>query len=235
MKFAVKYPALEARRCIICCEKNCPKSVKSDETSSLIFYAAMICLLHVKKSFTRTTNSFHRFYRYNNLLYNKALIRPDECYVSDITYLRTESGFVYLFLITDVFSRKIVGWDLSRNLSIEGGLQSLKKVLRGRNKNVSLIHYSDRGTQYCSKDYVKMLCNYKVAISMTEENHCYENSKAERVNGILKDEFLLDATFKDYPQALHAVRQAIETYNDVRSHWSLALKTPNEVHSKSAA
>lgn len=192
-------------------------------------------LVERKKSFTRTTNSFHRFYKYKNLLYEKILTRPNECYVSDITYLRTESGFVYLFLITDAFSRKIVGWDLSRSLSIEGGLKSLKKALRGRDKNVSLIHHSDRGIQYCSKDYVKILGKYKVEISMTQQNHCYENSKAERINGILKDEFLLDATFRDYAQTLRAVRQAIETYNSVRPHWALALKTPNEVHSKSAA
>ncbi len=192
-------------------------------------------LVERKKSFTRTTNSFHRFYKYKNLLYNRSLTRANECYVSDITYVRTESGFVYLFLITDAFSRKIVGWDLSRSLSIEGGLKSLKKALRGRDKSVPLIHHSDRGIQYCSNDYVKLLRRYKVTVSMTEENHCYENSKAERVNGILKDEFLLDATFKDYAQALRAVKQAVETYNTLRPHWALELKTPDEVHSKSAA
>lgn len=192
-------------------------------------------LVGQKKSFTRTTNSFHRFYKYKNLLYDKALERPNECYVSDITYLRTEGGFVYLFLITDAFSRKIVGWNLSHSLSIEGALKALKMALRGRDKSVSLIHHSDRGVQYCSNDYVKLLFKYRVAISMTQENHCYENSKAERVNGILKDEFLLDATFKDYLQTLRAVKQAIEIYNELRPHWALGLKTPNEVHSKQAA
>ena len=192
-------------------------------------------LVERKKNYTRTTDSYHRFYVYKNLLYDKTLTRPNECYVSDITYLRTDNGFVYLFLITDAYSRKIVGWSLSRSLSIEGGLKALRMALRQRKTFSSLIHHSDRGIQYCANDYVKELTKHNVDISMTEENHCYENSLAERVNGILKDEFLLDSTFKNYDQALRAVKQAVETYNELRPHWSLDLKTPNEVHLKSVA
>ena len=98
-----------------------------------------------------------------------------------------------------------------------------------------LIYHSDRGIQYCCNAYVKELNKHKVSISMTEENHCYENSLAERVNGILKDEFLLDSTFKDYNKTLRAVKEAITTYNQLRPHWSLDLKTPSDVHFKSAA
>jgi transposase InsO family protein len=192
-------------------------------------------LVKRKKSFTRTTDSYHRFRVYKNLLYNKTLTRSNECYVSDITYLRTDNGFVYLFLLTDAYSRKIVGWDLSRSLAIEGGLKALGMALRQRKTSGPLIHHSDRGIQYCCNAYVKRLKKHKVHISMTEENHCYENSLAERVNGILKDEFLLDSTFKNYKQALRATRQAIETYNELRPHWSLDLKTPNEVHLSNAA
>ena len=192
-------------------------------------------LVKRKKSYTRTTDSYHRFYKYKNLLYNKTLTRSNECYVSDITYLRTENGFVYLFLITDAYSRKIVGWDLSRSLAIEGGLKALNMALKQRKTRAPLIHHSDRGIQYCCNAYVEKLKKSKVNISMTEENHCYENSLAERVNGILKDEFLLDSTFKNYDQTLQAVKQAVKTYNELRPHWSLDLKTPNEVHLKSAA
>ena len=192
-------------------------------------------LVKRKKSYTRTTDSYHRFYKYKNLLYDKTLIRSNECYVSDITYLRTDIGFVYLFLITDAYSRKIVGWDLSNSLAIEGGLKALRMALRQRKGSNPLIHHSDRGIQYCATDYVNKLNKHNVDISMTEENHCYENSLAERVNGILKDEFLLDSTFKNYDQALRAVEQSVKTYNELRPHWSLDLKTPNEVHLKSAA
>ena len=192
-------------------------------------------LVKRKKSYTRTTNSYHRFRVHKNLLYDKILTRSNECYVSDITYLRTDNGFVYLFLLTDAYSRKIVGWDLSRSLAIEGGLKALNMALRQRKTRAPLIHHSDRGIQYCCNAYVKRLEKSKVDISMTEENHCYENSLAERVNGILKDEFLLDSTFKNHKQALRATRQAIKTYNEFRPHWSLYLKTPNEVHLKKAA
>ena len=192
-------------------------------------------LVKRKKSYTRTTDSYHRFYKYNNLLYNKTLTHSNECYVSDITYLRTDNGFVYLSLITDAYSRKIVGWNLSNSLAIEGALKALRMALRERKTTAPLIHHSDRGIQYCSNDYVRELTKHKVSISMTQENHCYENSLAERVNGILKDEFLLDITFKDYDQALRAVKQAVKTYNELRPHWSLDLKTPNEVHQEKAA
>lgn len=192
-------------------------------------------LVKRKKSYTRTTDSYHRFYKYKNLLYDKPLTRPNECYVSDITYLRTDNGFVYLFLITDAYSRKIVGWNLSHSLAIEGGLRALRMALRQRKTTAPLIHHSDRGIQYCCNAYIKELNKHKVSISMTEENHCYENSLAERVNGILKDEFLLDSTFKNYNQTLRAVKQAITTYNQLRPHWSLDLKTPDEVHLKKAA
>ena len=156
--------------------------------------------------------------------------RPNQVWVCDITYLRTEKGFVYLSLLTDRYSRKIVGWCLSKSLSIEGSVDALKKALKANPHHHSLIHHSDRGVQYCSHAYVKILNRYGISISMTEENHCYENAMAERVNGILKDEYLLDATFRDFAHAKRACREAIELYNTRRPHWSLKLKTPEEVH-----
>ena len=191
-------------------------------------------LVERKRSYTKTTNSFHRFYKYKNLLYDKILSHANECWVSDITYIRTSEGFVYLFLITDAFSRKIVGYSLSKSLSIEGGMEALKMAIKQRDRSKPLIHHSDRGIQYCSSDYVKLLLKNEIQISMTEENHCYENALAERINGILKDEFLLDSTFKSFEAAQKAVKQAVETYNTVRPHWSLELKTPEQVHRNAA-
>src|SRR5699024_9037890 len=145
---------------------------------------------------------------YKNLLKDKNLKRFNECWVADITYLRTRKGFVYLFLLTDAFSRKIVGWSLSDSLSIEGGIKALKMALQQRDKTMPLIHHSDRGIQYCSKAYVGLLKNNGISISMTEDNHCYENAMAERVNGILKDEFLLDSEFENIVVCRRAVSQA---------------------------
>ena len=188
-------------------------------------------LIGRKRSFTRTTDSYHRFRVHKNLIKDLVIDRPCQVYVSDITYIRLgRKKFCYLFLLTDAFSRKIVGWCLAPDLSITGGLTALKMAMDGRGGNGTLIHHSDRGIQYCSKDYVKLLVENGVSISMTEENHCYENALAERVNGILKDEFLLDQTFDNIKSARAAVKQAVGTYNTFRPHWSLGLRTPQEVN-----
>lgn len=183
-----------------------------------------------KRSYTRTTASYHRFRCYGNLLKDMRLDKPNKAWVSDITYVRTRGGFCYLSLLTDRYSRKVVGWQLSRSLSIEGSLQALKGALSGCRDTEGLVHHSDRGVQYCCADYVALLREHKMRISMTEENHCYENALAERVNGILKDEYLLDATFIDYEHARRACAEAIKLYNTRRPHWALNFKTPEAVH-----
>lgn len=187
-------------------------------------------LVRRKKKYVSTTDSYHRFRKYNNKLKDRQLTGPNQAYVSDITYLRTREGFVYLFLQTDAYSRKITGWYLSESLSIEGAIKALKKSLGQCRQPGGVIHHSDRGIQYCSKEYVKLLKGRSMEISMTEENHCYENAIAERVNGILKGEFLLDEVFVNKRMALRAVRQAIWSYNYHRPHWSLNLCTPHQVH-----
>ena len=183
-----------------------------------------------KKSYTKTTDSFHRFHKYKNRLKSARIYSKNQAWAADITYIRTEKGFVYLSLLTDVYSRKIVGWELSESLSIEGSIRALKKAFRDNGSPKGLIHHSDRGVQYCSTEYVKLLDKHKSIISMTEENHCYENALAERVNGILKDEYLLDGTFKDYNSALRACKEAVELYNTRRPHWALKFKTPQQIH-----
>lgn len=187
-------------------------------------------LVKRKKKYVRTTESWHYYHKYKNRLKQKRLTGPHQAYVSDITYLRTREGFIYLFLQTDAYSRLITGWHLSDSLAIEGALEALKMSLRQCPNSFEVIHHSDRGIQYCCKEYVELLNKHGMVISMTEENHCYENAIAERVNGILKDEFLLDEEFVDKASALRAVREAIETYNTRRPHWSLELCTPMQVH-----
>lgn len=187
-------------------------------------------LVRRRKKYARTTESYHRFYKYKNKMKEKLLTGPNQAYVSDITYLRTRKGFVYLCLQTDAYSRLITGWDLSESLAIEGSIRALKMTMRQCRNPQGIIHHSDRGIQYCSKEYVKILKGCKMEISMTEDNHCYENALAERVNGILKEEFLLDEEFADKASAFKAVKQAIETYNTRRPHWSLNLSTPRQIH-----
>lgn len=186
-----------------------------------------------KKKFQKTTNSYHRFRKHKNILQHKKLKGPDQAYVSDITYIRIRQKFVYLFLITDAYSRLIVGWNLSESLGIEGALMAARKAIKRCGDARGIVHHSDRGLQYCCPQYEKLLTENGIQISMTEINHCYENAIAERVNGILKDEFFLDEELPDLKTAKRAVSQAIETYNTRRPHWALQLRTPIEVHQQS--
>jgi len=187
-----------------------------------------------KKYSARTTNSYHRFYKYSNIIKDMNVNRPNQVWASDITYIRTLNGFCYLALITDMHSRKIVGYDLSDSLELKGCVRALNKAVYQAKNIKGLIHHSDRGIQYCSNVYTQILKRKKIDISMTEENHCYENAMAERVNGILKDEFYLDQTFMNVAHAKRAAKNAIKLYNEIRLHLSLDFKTPNMVYKLSA-
>jgi transposase InsO family protein len=187
-------------------------------------------LVKRKRRYVKTTESWHSYHKYKNRIKGKQITAPHQVYVSDITYLRTKNGFVYLFLQTDAYSRLITGWHLSNSLGIAGAIAALKMTLKQCPDPVSVIHHSDRGIQYCCKEYIKLLTKNEMIISMTEENHCYENALAERVNGILKQEFLLDEEFSDQHTAECAVKEAIKSYNTRRPHWSLNLSTPMEIH-----
>lgn len=187
-----------------------------------------------KKYSARTTNSYHRFYKYKNIIKDVEVNRSNQVWVSDITYIRTVKGFCYLALITDMYSRKIVGYDISDSLELKGCVRALNKALYQAKSINGLIHHSDRGIQYCSNVYTQILKRKKIDISMTEENHCYENALAERVNGILKDEFYLDQTFTSVAHAKKAAKNAIKLYNEIRLHLSLDFKTPDVVYKLSA-
>ena len=187
-------------------------------------------LIERRRKYVRTTDSRHHLRTYRNLIKDLEIRSPNQVYVADITYIRTLRGFCYLSLITDACSRKIVGYNLSRSLSIEGSLDALKMAMRQSAKLTGLIHHSDRGVQYCSYEYTRLLRNNNIKISMTEQNHVYENALAERVNGILKDEFLLGETLQSYEIARKMVKQAINIYNYERPHLSLNYEKPAQRH-----
>lgn len=186
-------------------------------------------LVQPKKKYVYTTQSFHRFRKYENLIQGLHITAKDQVWVSDITYLRLHQGFCYLALVTDVYSRKIIGFNVSDSLQTEGVLNALNMALKTR-KGANTIHHSDRGFQYCSYAYIKRLKKASIGISMGEVGNCYENALAERVNGILKNEFNLDVTFPNIERAKHAVSQAVHTYNSMRPHMSIAMKKPSEVY-----
>jgi putative transposase len=186
-------------------------------------------LVKRKKASCKTTDSYHRFHKYKNLVKDMVVTAPNQVWVSDITYIRTISGFCYLALITDMYSRKIVGYDLSDTLELSGCLGAFKRAQKAARPAAGLVHHSDRGIQYCSNQYVETLKKHGVLLSMTEENHCYENAIAERVNGILKDEFYLDQCFYSTEHARIAAKNAISIYNSKRLHLSLGYKTPDMV------
>lgn len=182
----------------------------------------------------RTTNSRHNLPVYPNQYKDMALSGPNQAWVSDITYISTDQGFLYLSLITDAWSRKIVGFHGADTLETEGCLRALNKALSGLKGNQKPVHHSDRGCQYCSNAYVEKLRVHGLGISMTEKNHCAENALAERVNGILKQEYLLGYQFRTKAQALKSIAQAVHLYNTRRPHLSLKYKTPEEVHRRAA-
>ncbi|MGC3945710.1 MAG: IS3 family transposase [Chryseolinea sp.] len=187
-------------------------------------------LIRRKKSYAITTQSRHRFWVHSNLTEEFVPRKANELWVSDITYIRTLEGFCYLAMITDAFSRKIVGFDISDSLELNGCLRALRSATQAAGSLDQLIHHSDRGIQYCSHQYTDLLREKGIKISMAAKGNCYENALAERINGILKDEFNLDQTFKNKNQAIKTVRQSIYIYNMHRPHWSINLKTPNVMH-----
>lgn len=182
----------------------------------------------------RTTNSRHCLPVFTNLLKGRVLTGPNQCWVADITYIRTAEGYLYLCLITDAWSRKIVGWAAADTLETEGCLEALRRALSGLPSGASPLHHSDRGCQYCSHEYVRALQAAGLEISMTEDLHCYENALAERVNGIIKQEYYLGAEFQTKAQALKAIAEAILLYNTRRPHTALNYQTPEAAHRAAA-
>ncbi len=187
-------------------------------------------LLEKQRKYARTTNSNHPFFKYPNLIQNLIPAEANLIFVSDMTYIRVKDGFAYLSLITDLYSRKIVGFKLHHSLETEGCIHALKMALAQIQNDKKIIHHSDRGIQFCSKDYTDILLNSGHRVSMTEENHCYENSVAERINKTLKCEFGLYNIFNSFKEAQNALKQAVFLYNNIRLHQHLGFLTPHFVH-----
>ncbi|MDI7230615.1 IS3 family transposase [Leptospira santarosai] len=190
-------------------------------------------LLEKPRKHSRTTNSNHSFFKHPNLIQNLIPAEANLIFVSDITYIRVEDGFAYLSLVTDLYSKKIVGFNLHSSLETEGCIYALRMALAQLPKNKKVIHHSDRGIQFCSKDYTDILINSGHKISMTEVNHCYENAVAERINKTLKFEFGLRYTFDSFKEAQSTIQQAVFLYNNVRLHQHLGFFTPEFVHQAS--
>lgn len=186
-----------------------------------------------KRAYHKTTHSHHRFRRHPNLLKageNQVVATgPEQVWVADITYLPTHQGFAYLSLVTDAYSRKIVGHHVHDSLHTTSVMRAMQKALKQRRSHQSLVHHSDRGIQYCSEQYQKLHAQHGVRCSMTDGYDCYQNALAERVNGILKTEFLLVRP-KDLKEATQMVDQSVLIYNTKRPHLSLKYKTPDAVH-----
>lgn len=188
-------------------------------------------LVRRRKRRIYTTQSFHWLRKYPNLIKGQQLVQPNQLWVSDITYWRIGSGYVYISLITDAFSHKIVGYHVADTLETVQTLEALKMAVQTLPANYQgLTHHSDRGIQYCSSEYVQILQQYNIQISMTENSDPRENAIAERVNGILKEEYLYDYSVQTLSQAKLVLDFVINLYNVERPHMSCHYKTPATVH-----
>ncbi|KJF43020.1 integrase [Draconibacterium sediminis] len=188
-------------------------------------------LIRPKKNYTKTTQSKHWLHKHPNLVQGLVPQRAEQVFVSDITYIKSRERTHYLSSVTDAFSRKIMGYQVSNNLSTEHMLSALKMAIGNRNTKLPLIHHSDRGLQYCAAIYQDQLRKHSITPSMTDGYDCYQNALAERINGILKQEFLI-TTCNNRKELELLVKESVETYNGERPHLSLKMKTPNLVHEK---
>jgi transposase InsO family protein len=187
-------------------------------------------LVRNKKRRVNTTNSKHFFYRYPNLVKAFTPQHAHELWVADITYIPVNDRFAYLHLITDAYSRKIVGFHVSDNMRVDSAVIALQKALDQKPSDAIVIHHSDRGMQYCSNEYVKLLQYHHARISMTQNGDPYENAMAERVNGILKTELIAE-TYADVKEAMQHITRCITIYNYRRVHSSINYQIPHHVHS----
>lgn len=188
-------------------------------------------LVKSKKNYIKTTNSKHWLRKHPNLMKEIKPERCEEFFVSDITYIKSKERTHYLFLVTDAYSRKIMGYQLSDDMSTENVVKALKMAVKNRRNNKPLIHHSDRGLQYAASIYQNELSSNQIIPSMTDGYDCYQNALAERINGILKQEFLIEKcnTGKELERL---IKESIDTYNNKRPHLSLNMKTPNFIHEK---
>jgi putative transposase len=205
-----------------------------DELFDLLRFHGL--LMRRRRRSVKTTNSHHWMKKYPNLTCDLIPTATEQLWVSDITYIRTKQGFSYLSLITDAYSRKIMGYALHETLEATGCMQALSMAVSQRKNNMSsastLIHHSDRGVQYCCAEYIDMLMKENISISMTQNGSPYDNALAERINGILKHEFCCDRIYASHLEAQKSIYKTIEVYNQKWPHGSLDYLSPEQAHEK---
>lgn len=203
--------------------------VGRDKLFSILKFYDM--LIKPKRRYTQTTMSRHWLRKYPNIVKGLPIERSEQVWVSDITYIKTDEGNCYLNLVTDAYSRKIMGYSIADSMDTEAMIKAFEMGLKNRKyPDSKLIHHSDRGLQYCSKEYVSLSNKNGVLISMTEQSDPYENALAERMNRTLKEEFGLGEKIISKQVAKELTEQAIQLYNNQRPHLSLKMKTPEMVH-----
>jgi putative transposase len=226
-----RMPRLGGRKLLLRIQPNLPEELYLGRDAFFDFLREEGLLVRRRRCRVRTTYSYHRFHKYPNLIKDFEPVRPHQLWVSDITYIETLEGFGYLSLVTDAYSRKIIGWHLGPTLEANYPVKALQMALYQLPKGtLGVIHHSDRGVQYCCDEYVKLLNKYHFQISMTENGDPLENAIAERVNGILKDEWLHQMNLKSREEAMKELEQIIWVYNHERPHSSLNMKTPEYAH-----
>jgi putative transposase len=197
----------------------------------LVILRANHLLIQPKRRYQVTTNSHHRFRKHQNLVLSIDINRPEQVWVSDITYIGKRDNPCYLSLVTDAYSKKIMGYYVANNLNTESSVMALKMAIKQRtHKDLPLIHHSDRGLQYCADQYQNVLSKNNILCSMTQNSDPYENAVAERINGILKQEFMIDKYEQNVEIMRIIVKEAVEIYNQNRPHFSNYLLTPNQMH-----
>ncbi len=212
----------------------CEQGIKLGRDGLFDYLREAGLLVKPKRSYTKTTFSKHWMRKHPNLLHDVCADRPEKVFVSDITYVESEEGVLYLSLVTDACTRKIMGYEVSREMKAGDIVKALKMAIGERQTSHPLIHHSDRGLQYCSSEYQRVLSANGIQPSMTDGYDCYQNALAERVNGILKQEFLLYRS-KSFDELKVLVEQSVTIYNRLRPHLSLGMKTPQEVHEKASS
>lgn len=236
IKIRKSHPRLGTRKLYIMLQEFMTEHfIKKGRDALFDLLAANNLLVKKRKRKVYTTNSFHWLKKYPNQIKSFTPIASNQLWVSDITYWKISNGqFIYISFITDAFSHKIVGWHVADNLAAIETIIALKMAVNQikDNQNYELIHHSDRGVQYCSHDYVKILNKNNIKISMTENGDPYENAIAERINGIIKEEYLYNYTVNNLFEAIEKLKEAVWLYNNERPHNSISNLTPNQVHDK---
>ena len=224
-------PRAGGRKLLLRIEPDLPQELLMGRDRFFDFLRERGLLVRKRRQSARTTFSNHWLHKYPNLIVGFEPEKAHQLWVSDITYIPTGEGFCYLSLVTDAYSRKIIGWAVEDTLEAKHSVKALKMAIRQLPKGIrDVFHHSDRGVQYCCEDYVKILTKNHFQISMTQNGDPRENAIAERVNGILKGEWLNDLKFNNIGQARSAIDRVISIYNQVRPHSSLEMKTPCFAH-----